>query len=871
MNIFLRYGIPPLLPLFFSLCAGVTAGNYLSVSLRPLLSSAPVLLTLSIILIVFVQEKESNSSCSKTASLLKLLMIKSRSDLSVCLPLLFITLFFTSGYHLTQSALYPHLPENHISHFTDREVLEITGKISSQPEEFFYNRSEQSYKRLRFTLSILNIIETEKDVNLKKTGDIQMSVYTPLVQYKQGDIIKFKGKIKSLRNFNNPGGFDYIRYMKIKGICGRVNVNGNSVTLLYDFKKYDLSQSEQGLLSINSMIMEKLNHFREEFATHIFRHIGDSDSGAILCALTTGNTEFISEELIRDFSETGVSHILSVSGLHLSIVGILFFYLFKLLLSSSEWFLIRGWSRKGAALLTIFPIIIYSLLSGNSDATQRSMIMIIIFMTAAIVERESDMFNSLAAAGIAVLLVDPLSLFEISFQLSFSAVFFILMGLSSVDQYRTYLPEIRIGVLRKIAGFMFISLCATAGTQILVMRYFNLFSFSGVLANLVIIPGVGFGTLYLGFAALFLYPFSIQSSGLMIKCAAIILKPSIGFIRNISALPWSYAETFTPDIVEIACYYLFISAIFFAAKFWKNKRAYLLVRCGIMVAVLSCLIIIIYELFWIKERFFNTELKVTVLDVGQGNSALIEMPQGETILVDGGGFSYGDKFDTGKNIVAPFLRQKKIMTLDAVVLTHPDSDHINGLVYIFDHFKVNLLIKNCDQPDSDGYRSFISSVKRAGTRVYIVDHRAENIKIGRGELHLFHPLKPCSDKNTKDLNSNSVVFKVVFNKASLLFPGDIMADTEREIAYKNGQSLKSDILIAPHHGSAGSSSDIFLDRVAPESIIISCGWQNRFGFPRTIVLKRCRKRGIEILRTDLNGAVTLCSDGKQWDITAMLR
>jgi len=92
-----------------------------------------------------------------------------------------------------------------------------------------------------------------------------------------------------------------------------------------------------------------------------------------------------------------------------------------------------------------------------------------------------------------------------------------------------------------------------------------------------------------------------------------------------------------------------------------------------------------------------------------------------------------------------------------------------------------------------------------------------------------------------------------------------------EIVYKHGASLKSDILIAPHHGSASSSSDIFLDKVAPESIIISCGWQNRFGFPRTIVLKRCHKRGIEIFRTDLNGAVTLFSNGKQWEIKAMLR
>ncbi|MBF0232918.1 MAG: ComEC/Rec2 family competence protein, partial [Desulfamplus sp.] len=704
---------------------------------------------------------------------------------------------------------------------------------------------------------------------------------------------------------------------------------------------------------------------RDNFSTHIFKHIENSDSSAILCALTTGQKEFISKDLIRDFSVTGGSHILAISGMHLSIVATLFFYLFNGLLSCFKWVLIRGWSKKGAAFLTIVPIVGYAVLSGYSDATQRAMIMIIIFMTAAVIERESDGFNSLAAAGIVILLLDPLSLFMVSFQLSFSAVFFILMGLSLAGRYRYVLTSKEFHIkfqiffqillsskfLRKLTGFIFISFCAIVGTQILVMHYFNILSFAGLMTNLILIPGVGFISLPLGLAALFVHPFSAQISGVLIKCAGVVLTPCINVVRAIADVPWSHVETFTPDIVEIACYYIFVYALFITAKSWlfvavksweqssdsifvpvkpqdngyesmvpkkeivmlkeqeiilKEENAMLkaekmilkeenmmskeqemilkeenimfkeeisrnkiLFKGGVFAVVLIFFIILIHESLWIKRRFFNKNLDVTVLDVGQSNSALVAMPQGKTILVDGGGFSYEGKFDTGEHIVAPFLRQKRIMSLDAVVLTHPDSDHMNGLVYIFEHFKVKRFIKNCDHQESRAYIDLMSGVRRNGSQVYIVDEKAESIQIGMGSLYFFHPLEPCSDQSSgsENTNNNSVVFKVIFKDNSILFPGDIMKDTEKELVHRHGSSLKADILVAPHHGSAGSSTDFFLDKVEPESIVISCGWQNRFGFPRSNVLNRYKKRGVHIFRTDLNGAVNVCSDGRQWKTT----
>jgi len=200
---------------------------------------------------------------------------------------------------------------------------------------------------------------------------------------------------------------------------------------------------------------------------------------AILTALTTGQKDHITDTLRRDFSRTGASHILAVSGLHLSIIATLFFYLFKTILSLNTALLIRGWSRKGAAFLTLFPLGIYAVMSGWSDATQRAVIMIIIFMAASVIDRESDSFNSLGAAGIIILIMDPLAIFSVSFQLSFSAVGFILAGVSISRDFSMGM-EIQILFFKQACNFIWISLCAIAGTQMLVMHYFHIFSFSDV-------------------------------------------------------------------------------------------------------------------------------------------------------------------------------------------------------------------------------------------------------------------------------------------------------------------------------------------------------------------------------------------------------
>ncbi|MCK5100924.1 MAG: DNA internalization-related competence protein ComEC/Rec2, partial [Desulfobacteraceae bacterium] len=482
-----------------------------------------------------------------------------------------------------------------------------------------------------------------------------------------------------------------------------------------------------------------------------------------------------------------------------------------------------------------------------------------IYMFSFVIEREKDVLNSLAAAGIIILVIDPCALFAISFQLSFSAVLFIILGIYITREIPFFKKK---NLITKFSMFVIVSFCAGLGTMPLVMHYFNIVSFVQLVTNLVIIPVVGFIVVPLGLAALFIFPFSELISGLLIKLAIPFLSFSISFTEYLSLLPFTWAKCVTPHVIEIICYYAFMLGIFYSVL-KKNKK-------GLYVMTLSLLLFFFYTGFILKQRYFNENLQITVLDVGQGSSALIEGPKGARILVDGGGFSYSSTFDTGRHLVAPFLWNKKILTLDAVILTHPERDHMNGLVYIVENFDVKKFIKNSDIRETKSYLDLMKTCLRNDIPIAEFPYEKNNeLDIGELNIAFLYPIvrKKGVDKLEKnDYNNNSLVFKVKYKDFVTLFPGDIMEKTERKLAQTVPDDLKADILIAPHHGSSTSSSSFFLDKVDPESIIISCGWQNRYNFPDHKIIARYKEKNINFYRTDHHGAVKIISDGEHYKI-----
>jgi competence protein ComEC len=220
----------------------------------------------------------------------------------------------------------------------------------------------------------------------------------------------------------------------------------------------------------------------------------------------------------------------------------------------------------------------------------------------------------------------------------------------------------------------------------------------------------------------------------------------------------------------------------------------------------------------------------------------------------------------GARIIAPFLWRKKIKTVDLLILSHPNSDHLNGLIYLADHFNVQTLWTNGEPRNTLGYKNLMKVSAGRGIFFPNYTHMARSRKINGVQLDLLYPPQDFMDRKESDrwrnANNNSLVVKVSYGDASFLFPGDIMAPAEMELVGIAGGGLASRVLIAPHHGSRSSSSQQFLEKVDPQMVVVSCGRNSRFNFPHPEILKRYKDLGVSIFRTDLNGAVRLSTNGQ---------
>ncbi len=745
--------------------------------------------------------------------------------------------FMMTGIFLIQVRLAPFTSEGHIGSYATGEKLEITGQIAS-----FATRSG---RKGRVALDTISVKPPGGDV-IPVTGRINLNIYDPLTHpLFYGDRIRFKGKLKKFRNFNNPGGFDYEAYMLLKGISAGVSVSGRNISFVEGSSD----------LSFTSRIMRNIEVFRKGYTQLVDKTVKSQKSAAILNALAAGKKDRIDNQLRDVFARSGASHILAISGLHLSILALFFYKLFHGFSGQFRCLLIDGKAGKIAGILTLIPLLFYALLSGFSPSTQRALIMIAMVMTARIIDRDSDVVNTLAFAGVLILLFDCGALFTISFQLSFTAVAFIIAGIAWSRSIKEFQPT---KITHRFMLFVQVTLWASIGTFPLIMYYFGMISISQVITNLVVIPLMGFIALPLGFFSMAVFPLSQNLSAWLIELCAHILSFSISLIENISQWPFAWFRSGTLTMPELLLVYATLCVIF-AALLTRQKKILLLLVPFLALGIIDTGV-------WIKKRFFNSDLSLVVLDVGQGNSALLSLPRGKRILIDGGGFSYGSSFDTGRHLVAPYLWREKIGLLDAVVLTHPDADHLNGLVFIMDRFRIKQVFKNSDTDSSKAYEDFIKTCRKRNVPVTeLPDKRFSPDFLSTDDIALvFFP-----DEKSSSTNDNSVVMKVSYDEISMLLPGDISEEREKLLCERFQKSLQANVMLAPHHGSRLSSSDFFLDIVQCESIIVSCGWRNRYGFPSPDVLSRCSKRNIDVFRTDLHGAVEVKTDGQRYTVVTM--
>ena len=749
-----------------------------------------------------------------------------------------ILLFALGGlaYSPWQTPFFP--PDAALSHL-EADYADIQATITGLPQR-------ESFR----TKCILDDLTVES-----KTGGphfvhgcIQAAFYGNCPELVPGQRVAVHGRLRKFRNFNNPGGFDYRRFMADRNIWGAMYAKGEYVETL------PRKNAWQNVFS-------GIHCFRNRLEISIKR-VSSGDTAAVLSALTVGKRDGIDSDLRKAFNRAGASHLLAISGLHVGIVATCAFFLFKWMLSWCRPLLLRGWSVKCAALLTVFPVVAYAMISGMSPSTQRATIMILVFLAALLRDKPYNPANTLAAAALCILAVFPPGLFSVSFQLSFAAVSAIFFGLYLFSGVlrpagARVSPGIRAGY--RILVFTLISVFAIAGTLPLVLYYFNQASILGVASNLILVPWIGFAVVPAGLISAGISAFFPVFGTWCFSLAAQILAPAISLVYLFAELPFGAFHMFTPTALEVGYVYgiALCGGLMLFRRYQRNQK---------LLTITICALVIVFAAdagYWMHRRFFHTDLRVTVLDVGQGHASLLELPGGRTMLIDGGGFSDNSVFDVGARIVAPYLWQNKIRTIDTVVLSHPDADHLNGLLYILDHFRIREVISTHPEVQTTGCQQFHRIIRNC--RISHPDFKdIERVRqIHNTEIRILYPKQNRETRCAKcpGTNNCSVVVKVAYKGRSVLFPGDLEKCGESVLSNQAAPDMAADILIAPHHGSKSSSGREFIAAVDPDTVIIPVR-QSYQGLPSPEVVERYRQQGCRVMRTDLHGAVRIGIDAE---------
>ncbi len=578
----------------------------------------------------------------------------------------------------------------------------------------------------------------------------------------------------------------------------------------------------------------------------------------------------ISEEVKEHFIITGIAHLLAISGDHLGIVALLSFSLMIWILKRSEYLLLTLNIKKWAAALTIPCLLLYTFIAGGGISVIRATIMVITFFLSILFNRERNLLHTLALAAFLILIVSPPSLFDVSFQLSFLAVLSILY---LVPRLLQGLKQEGIPLLPKtswkenILKYIMLSLLVTGvailGTAPFVALHFNRFSPIGFFTNLLFIPWVGFFIVPLSLIASLFSFFFTPLATLLIHISDFITLTLFKVVAFFASIPYASFFVSTPTLFEITLFYLLLFSVIHLRK--EKRIRYIFVGL--------CVVLILDLAFWSLKDLFQKDLRLTFIDVGHGDSILIEFPEGKKMLVDGGGL-YEDRFDIGKNVIAPLLWKKRIRRVDTLVLTHPDPDHFKGLNFIASQFSIGQFWDNGFQTDSEPYLQLKKTLEERKIETQSLNEESVPQIINGVEILILNPplwnATQRTVQNLLDLNNSSLVMKLRFKNVSVLLAADIGKEAEGRMLRK-GYPVRADILKIPHHGSSSSSSPLFLERVKPTCAVLSVGKRNIGKLPHSDVLKRFSQLGSKIFRTDQHGAITVMTDGENIEVKTFLK
>lgn len=773
----------PLAFIFIAYAGGIVASHFCSVDF---------LIWFVTLLVIFVLEL--------------LLPDRFKSIITVCL-----LLFFLGGMnHSRRTEISPpHLNQVKV----DSEADSIKGMVL------------QSEKRSNGSLKlILKHVEVKEDLWVHYKGKFLLTIKQPERNFIHGDLITFSAKIYKPRGKRNPGEFDYEKYLHNHGVYALGYLDKGQQPHIYGTSGFFVRRAANIVkIKIQDLIDQSVS----------------GQQNAILKALIVGVRGEISDEVQQAFVDSGVIHVLAVSGLHVGYVTLVFLVIFGFL----------RLPRKVQVSLTIVALWFYAIMVDLKPSVTRAVIMASLVLIGQAWERRGNIYNTLSAAALIQTFINPVQIFDIGFQLSFVAVFSIIYIYKRLEHF---LPVkltpsfIENTLLKRVVQLFLVSASALLGTLPITVYYFHRIPLISVLANIVVVPLIGLvGAL--GFAQVIL---GFIWSGINIAYGEVqmVLIGALRLLVNItSKIPFANITVAEISVSSLIIWY----AILFGILNFDKKSVRRLTIYGILILMN----------LWIWGNVLRKpELHVTFFDVGQGDAALVEFPGGKKMIVDTGDHTFYR--DYGKLVIAPYLERKCIDYIDILALSHPHNDHIGGAPYLLRNVSFGEIWETDLPARSKSYyaiRHIADSLQIPIKKLYSGDFFVIDCLT---KIYVIHPSRSFIERKPKGYNDYSTVFKLNHGEVDFLFTGDIEELAEDYVALW-GNFINSEVLKVPHHGSITSSSFPFLGYVNPKYSVISVGERNKFNHPSLVTIAKYDSLDVETFRTDKNGAVVMVSDGKK--------
>ena len=666
----------------------------------------------------------------------------------------------------------------------------------------------------------------------------------PLPAVLPGDVVTVTGHLRSPRGYRVPGAVDRARGLVTRGATHTMSAAAEAVTVAgarrWTWRRYPV------------MVQRAL-------AGKVAGRGGDESGNAVVRAMVLGDRGGLDDDIAGGFRAAGVAHVLAVSGLHLAVVTWLVFVGIRRL-----WGLLPGLANRvdavvAAAVGAAPAAVAFAFVTGARVSTLRALIVVLIVLLGLATARRARVIDALGCAALILVVIQPLTIYDPSFQLSFAAAATLVLTVRRPAPARAGGPGRR--ALRWLGGLARASFWASLATAPFAACAFGQVAVGGLIANLAVVPVAELVILPLGLLGCTLLELWPAAGGALIDlavfCAARLcdLVGAVASVGPLVAIP-------PPTEFELAAMVVAVGAAIYWAR--RGRRARLALGVG-AVALLA-----LVASWWCSTELLprlRSDLTVAFLDVGDGDAAVVELPGGAVWLIDSGGAPFiarrpdGAVGPTAGDLsVVRYLAERRIRHIDIAIISHPHPDHYLGMRAVARAVDIDELWvarEHAEIPPDPDYRALLIELMLAGTKVVhpplgrVAERRGVVLSVlapGYGNRAAVDPVLGGND--------NSLVVAVEFAGRRILFTGDIEGEGEAELVDKYGEALGADLVKVPHHGSRTSSTAVLVEAVAPRWAVISVGVANRHGAPAPEVVDRWLRNGAEIYCTDEVGAVT---------------